>query len=526
MHAVRRSLEDGQRTTAGQLHRTAFLNALRDSLVQACDAELKPVGRSAQGCPYILRSIEYYATRPLSSLLRLIQVFGRPPAGADAAGLIRAVTRGPVGLPQSCLSRSRQRVHAKTAPETAALKPHDPVSLREQLGDGRQLDSPVRTQMERSFGTGFGSVRVHTDATAARLSTELGARAFTIGSDIAFANGLYRPSSASGSALLAHELAHTLQQDDRTPISSNRAGDMALEEQADQAALGVLSGRVDITSGLGGIRSGVHVQRDPVTDVALAALLLTAEVGTDVAVTDTAVVLVSDAAAPVLVDTVAAEVPAAVGTLATEAPAAIGTLAPAATTAATTAATSSGFSTAAAIGTGLAATTLSSDQDDEQPCDLPTGLNEFDPIPMTWFKVWTPDYYPTPIEIGGHYYDRDDSTQHLPHGEPIGVDEAYRPHVGKTVQLDPEERGPQADRYRAVLARHGFDWRGLQADHVQDLQWSGADDFNNLWPLDASANLSAGARPDHEGRSKQCNPATNENSRILCRWFVISNFSR
>jgi hypothetical protein len=130
------------------------------------------------------------------------------------------------------------------------------------------------------------------------------------------------------------------------------------------------------------------------------------------------------------------------------------------------------------------------------PICSPTGLTPADAIPMTWFKPVVDDYYPREIILRGTAYGRDDAPTRLPGGEPIGVEPQYWPSVGKTFQIIPEERGPGAGRFRAVLERYGFDWTGLQADHVQDIEFSGPDDsgFVNLWPMDSSANASAGAR--------------------------------
>ena len=138
-----------------------------------------------------------------------------------------------------------------------------------------------------------------------------------------------------------------------------------------------------------------------------------ATVSTEVVVVDGALVAATDVAAPAVVDVLAPTVESAL-------PTAVDVAVPALETASTTAATSSTLSTAATtVGVGLAPT-LSSDspeEEEQQPCQGPTGLTQFDPIPMTWFKVWTPDYYPTPIEIQGQYYDRDDPNQRLPLGE-------------------------------------------------------------------------------------------------------------
>lgn len=76
----------------------------------------------------------------------------------------------------------------------------------------RPLDVPTRGRMERLFGTDFGGVRVHTGAAAAHAARSLSAQAFTIGSDVAFGAGRYRPESAAGRTLIAHELAHVVQQ--------------------------------------------------------------------------------------------------------------------------------------------------------------------------------------------------------------------------------------------------------------------------------------------------------------------------
>jgi hypothetical protein len=63
---------------------------------------------------------------------------------------------------------------------------------------GQPLDPAVRSFMEPGFGHDFGSVRVHTNAPAVAASQGLQARAFTIGTDIAFDAGEYRPDTAPG----------------------------------------------------------------------------------------------------------------------------------------------------------------------------------------------------------------------------------------------------------------------------------------------------------------------------------------
>jgi hypothetical protein len=77
---------------------------------------------------------------------------------------------------------------------------------------GEPLDAETRTFFEPRFGCDFSSVRVHADSRAAESAGSLGASAYTAGSKIAFARGRYAPATPSGRRLLAHELAHVVQQ--------------------------------------------------------------------------------------------------------------------------------------------------------------------------------------------------------------------------------------------------------------------------------------------------------------------------
>jgi hypothetical protein len=76
-------------------------------------------------------------------------------------------------------------------------------------------------------------VRVHTDERAAGVAESLGARALTVGSDVAFARGEYWPGTVTGDALIAHELAHTVQQ--QAPETQG-APEQGLEAEADESA--------------------------------------------------------------------------------------------------------------------------------------------------------------------------------------------------------------------------------------------------------------------------------------------------
>jgi hypothetical protein len=88
-----------------------------------------------------------------------------------------------------------------------------PESVERTLaGMGTPLASPVRRDMERRFGADFSAVRVHVDGGAAQSAREVNAHAYTVGRDIVFANGHYKPETPGGRRLLAHELTHVVQQ--------------------------------------------------------------------------------------------------------------------------------------------------------------------------------------------------------------------------------------------------------------------------------------------------------------------------
>lgn len=88
-----------------------------------------------------------------------------------------------------------------------------PDSVERVLGqNGEALDEAVRQDMQGRFGHDFSAVRIHRGEASERSAREVGARAYSVGSDVVFAAGEYSPASGEGRRLLAHELAHVVQQ--------------------------------------------------------------------------------------------------------------------------------------------------------------------------------------------------------------------------------------------------------------------------------------------------------------------------
>lgn len=132
----------------------------------------------------------------------------------------------------------------------------DAEAMRRRLiaggSTGALLHGPTRQTMEQHFGQDFSQVRIHADPTAGTAASAMGARAFTIGSDVFFGPGRYDPHSPRGQELLAHELTHVIQQTSgRTQGLSpfSRQGGDTLEQEAQLSAKHVLA-RVGRPKGL------------------------------------------------------------------------------------------------------------------------------------------------------------------------------------------------------------------------------------------------------------------------------------
>ncbi|MER5384406.1 DUF4157 domain-containing protein [Streptomyces sp. NPDC002688] len=129
-------------------------------------------------------------------------------------------------------------------------KPHTHVARLLSGQGGARLEPDVRAVMEASLGADFSSVRVHTGQTAQESAQLLHATAYTVGRDVAFARGTFAPRSAAGQELLAHELAHVVQNGAGTGPVGRSVGSLSVSEPTDaterearEAARAVASGR-------------------------------------------------------------------------------------------------------------------------------------------------------------------------------------------------------------------------------------------------------------------------------------------
>ena len=175
----------------------------RGSALQRTTADRAPAPSTL--LPDISRVSVHPENAPASAWPTPIQRYGIEPA---SAGRVLRRCGGKTCPPGTCDHDGELRRHS-TAPGSATAPP----LVHQVLGTtGEQLHPAARSYLEPRFGHDFSTVRVHTDMIAATSAEAVGARAYTVGNHIAFAAGVYAPHTEYGRRLIAHELAHTLQQ--------------------------------------------------------------------------------------------------------------------------------------------------------------------------------------------------------------------------------------------------------------------------------------------------------------------------
>ena len=136
--------------------------------------------------------------------------------------------------------RSASQAHPIESSEVPPIL-HDVINT-----SGRPLDSNTRGFFEPSFGYDFSRVRVHDDASAHAATHALNARAFTVGADMVFASGEFQAKTLAGRALLAHELAHVIQQSGGSPAGEGSPG-LHAAKPAIQRSVRTMGGSWDAT---------------------------------------------------------------------------------------------------------------------------------------------------------------------------------------------------------------------------------------------------------------------------------------
>jgi Domain of unknown function (DUF4157) len=383
-------VEDDVEPGEGQMRKSDFLERLNIEICSTVNDTMRGTRFSADNCPYIRSAFARHRNSNPTQLEQLIERYAPGTASAHSIDDLIEIMKARVAaaatqwvenggnlsefseeanslVPAGSSGESGEKVQLKSN-DGGGRASQAPGAIMRSLGKGNPIDGNTRNKMESAFGASFSDVQLHTDSNAAAMSSKMNARAFTVGNHIAFSTGEHKPGSLVGDALMAHELAHVLQQKSAVADSiqsNNTSSYNQLEEDADLSTAHVLSsmltGKTDDQSSPR-LSSGLKIHRCQAAPLALVFTLETAEVGTVAVVAgETTVTLVEGAAvveggtalaAPATVTLAAGEtlVPASVA-----APAVVSV--PAAAVAAPTVSTTAATLTIAAV----SATTLSSD---------------------------------------------------------------------------------------------------------------------------------------------------------------------
>ena len=279
-------IADDAEPAAGQMRQSDFLATLEPRLRAAAVGRL---GAQGNPCPWIGHWIDYYRERHVAEVEQAIVRYAPEAAAADTAiDMVAAIGRRvedgieawqrtgrlPTGGGEPTTAATTaggggdngaglQRATLQRATlERAVASPSEVV---DSLGPGRRLEAGVSARLGPALGADLSAVEVHDGAPAAAVTGSLGAAAIAVGHHVAFARGQYEPGTPLGDALIAHELAHVIQQDGAhvagSPGEPSRA---ALEADADTAAMSAvdrLYGGAAAARGLRpALRSGLALQ--------------------------------------------------------------------------------------------------------------------------------------------------------------------------------------------------------------------------------------------------------------------------
>jgi len=153
---------------------------------------------------------------------------------------------------ESTPDRAKADVPGKTSASAALSARDSPVTS----GIVTSLPGELRDRFETSLGADLSGVRLHDGPESHAAAASIGARAFTVGNDIHFGSGELDTSSEGGQHLLAHEVAHTVQQRGgsapmhQAKLAVSQPGD-GFEVEADRAADAMVRGAPASVGGTG-----------------------------------------------------------------------------------------------------------------------------------------------------------------------------------------------------------------------------------------------------------------------------------
>ncbi|MBN2735390.1 MAG: DUF4157 domain-containing protein [Spirochaetales bacterium] len=129
--------------------------------------------------------------------------------GADSGDRLDKMQNSGEGAKQN-----KNEAYNKSTDSNSLLILNDSASENKATDFSMGLDASLKNQFERAFDADFSKVRIHTGRYANEIASKASADAVTVGHDIYFASGNFRPDTEEGIQLLAHELQHVIQNQD------------------------------------------------------------------------------------------------------------------------------------------------------------------------------------------------------------------------------------------------------------------------------------------------------------------------
>jgi len=182
------------RHAASQAHTAARIPAAPPLHTRRGSPAATPAGKCAcgGGCPTCAPSAATANTR-----------------GEDLEAEARRFARGVADGPATAGRREGPLLRPVRRSPPEGIAAHARAGISEP---GQPLPRQLREMAGPALGADLGDVRLHTGGTAAAAARALRAKAYTSGADVVFAEGAFRPETRAGRELIAHELAHTVQQ--------------------------------------------------------------------------------------------------------------------------------------------------------------------------------------------------------------------------------------------------------------------------------------------------------------------------
>ncbi len=199
MSAVQRQAETKASETAPKAQATRRDTATSEIAATAWSARTTVLlSTQVQAAPLAISSPGDAAEREAETLAHKVVNMPAPAAGPRLSPSPMVAARDPATSPGG-------GAQTQTTAETA-------TAIKAELSGGAPLPKGVQDFMTPRFRADFSNVRIHTDAKAENLASRLGAKAFTYGAHVFFNRGQFQPDTSAGKELIAHELAHTIQQ--------------------------------------------------------------------------------------------------------------------------------------------------------------------------------------------------------------------------------------------------------------------------------------------------------------------------